>query len=142
MSKPARTAEEVATACGLDLEKAREAVAHHGAEFLVAYGSFVRGDERDGSDLDLACGCGPDSAPALAQELSRVCAVPVDLRSFASGSPAWRAEVALTGVCICEREQGRWEVARAAALEEWARRRPRGRRRGTIPHEAIKARFG
>jgi len=142
MGKPALTAEQAATACGLDLEKAKEAAARHGAEFLVVYGSFVRGDERDGSDLDLACGCGPDSAPALAQELSRACAVPVDLRPFGSGSPAWRAEVALTGVCIYEREQGRWEAARAAALVEWAWRRPRGRERGTVPHEAIKARFG
>ncbi|MEW5933642.1 MAG: nucleotidyltransferase domain-containing protein [Bacillota bacterium] len=142
MSRPVRTVEEVAWASGLDLGKAKEVAERHGAEFLVAYGSFVRGDEQEGSDLDLACGCGPGSAAAFGEELSRACAVPVDLRPFGSGSPAWRAEVALTGVCIYEREQGRWEAARAAALAEWARRRPRGRERGTVPHEAIKARFG
>lgn len=137
-----RDAGSLARACGLDVEKMEAAVLHGGAEFLVAYGSFARGDEWEGSDLDLACGCQPNFAEAIGGELARACAVPVDLRPFRPGTLAWRAEVALTGVCIWERQPGLWEATRAAVLQEWSRKGTRCRKRKTVPHEVVKARFG
>jgi len=64
-------------------QRIREIAAHHGAMNVRVYGSFVRGEETAGSDIDLLVDAGPVTTPwfpgGLISELQELLGRPVDV---------------------------------------------------------------
>jgi predicted nucleotidyltransferase len=105
------------------IERLRERLADLPDVRLAAvFGSVARGEERPGSDLDLALLLDGDSLPrrweveaALGREAGRE----TDFVYLNEAPPLLRFEIARDGVLLLERNPGDWADFRAQAMIDW-----------------------
>ncbi|MBO8129599.1 MAG: nucleotidyltransferase domain-containing protein [Peptococcaceae bacterium] len=135
------------TNIGLPVDYIREKAREMGLQLMVLFGSYATGDFDDDSDLDLAFDPGPDN-PVTEEQVRNALqdrtGVYVHPLPLPNTSPAVRAEVALTGICLFESKPGTWEKYCIRALSEWEKLRPAYERqikdewdKDTIPHDEI-----
>jgi predicted nucleotidyltransferase len=88
----------------------------------AAFGSVARGEERLGSDLDLALLLDTDSTPRrweIEGALGRTAGREVDFVYLNEAPPLLRFEIATDGVLLLERHSGDWADFRARAMIDW-----------------------
>jgi predicted nucleotidyltransferase len=88
----------------------------------AAFGSVARGEERPGSDLDLALLLDTDSTPRrweIEASLGRTAGREVDFVYLNEAPPLLRFEIATDGVLLLERHPGDWSDFRARAMIDW-----------------------
>ncbi len=88
----------------------------------AAFGSVARGEERPGSDLDLALLLDTDSLPErweIEAVLGRAAGREVDFVYMNEAPPLLRFEIARDGVLLLERSPGDWSDFKARAMIDW-----------------------
>ena len=88
----------------------------------AAFGSVARGEDRPGSDLDLAILLDTDSLPRrweIEAVLGRAAGREVDFVYMNEAPPLLRFEIARDGVVLLERNPGDWSDFRARAMIDW-----------------------
>lgn len=92
-----------------------------GVRLAVLYGSAARGDDHEGSDLDIGVSFerGADVGPRLEVELSRISHRTVDLVRLDEAPPLLRFEIARDGRLLLERAPFAWTDFKARAMVDW-----------------------
>lgn len=113
----------MAARSGLDLDQLRNLAIRRRLSLVIAYGSFPRGDECEGSDLDLAyeetdLSVDPDEFSSLSNK------VEVSALRLNSARPELRLACAEEGICLFEASPGTFDRFRDEARVVWEAYRP------------------
>jgi len=108
----------------------------------VVFGSVARGDERPGSDVDVAVRLDTDSS-ALRQEveveLGRAAGRELDIVFLDEAPPLLRFEIATDGVVLVERQPHAWADFRMHAMIDWWDWAPTARKMEEAALERLRA---
>lgn len=91
-------------------------------QLAVVFGSFARGRELPGSDLDLGLILSPDSR-AMRREIEatagRSAGRDIDIVYLAETPPLLSFQIARDGMVLVERQDGAWSRFKSRAMIEW-----------------------